>query len=235
MGLISTGDRGKLVPRLLLTLAYDQAQHSQHSQGHIALIDKIPPNPTPETICLPYSRPILLVDFLKALISLDWIDVILDSYPTTITKGNPLSRPFREALKDAYINFTHFVRAGDSRDITYEGAWLSLVRGMGIQCSSRQPMIDIFLPVLLRDEKIGRHVMSRVFIQIKNRGQTQDFDIDAERLNFFSPDKSGNIVSRPYVCIVMNLGVHQGFDNPTRPRPVKRPRINFQGLNLLLE
>ncbi|PSR81571.1 hypothetical protein PHLCEN_2v6337 [Hermanssonia centrifuga] len=161
-------DRGELVPRLLLTLAHSQAQHSQ---GHIALIDKIPPNPTSETICLPYSRPILLVDFLKALISPDWIDVILDSYPTTITKGNPLSRPFREALKDAYINFTHFVRAGDSRDITYEAAWLSFVRGMGIQCSSRQPMIDIFLPVLLRDEKIGRHVMSGVFIQIKNRGQ----------------------------------------------------------------
>ncbi|PSR83227.1 hypothetical protein PHLCEN_2v5789 [Hermanssonia centrifuga] len=212
LGLISKGDRGELVARLLLTLAHDRVRVSRRQFLHNTPIY--------------YSHAIPLIDFLRALISASWIDRILDSFPTTITNSDPLSLPFREAFKDARVNFTHFVRAGDSSIITDEGAWLSFVRGMAIQCSSGQRMIDLFLPVLLRDEKIGRHVMSGVFIQIKNRRQAQRVHIDADRLNFFSPNKLDDVVSRPYVSIVMNLGTHQGFDNPTRPRAAKRCRLD---------
>ncbi|THG98432.1 hypothetical protein EW026_g3752 [Hermanssonia centrifuga] len=202
-GLVSSDDGGNLVARLLLTLAHDQAVQAYQA----AKASRAPSAYSPVVRPL-YTEAILLVDFLKALISDNWLKLILDSYPTNIAPSDALRKPFREMFKDALINFTHFVRTGDGSLVRDEGAWLAFVRGMGVQWSYNKPTVNIFLPLLLRDEKIGRHVMSGLFIQVENgrHSEPECAHVDAETLNFFSMNPSGQADNRPYVCITMNLG-----------------------------
>ena len=41
-------------------------------------------------------------------------------------------------------------------------------------------MIDLYIPILLWDEKLGRYVVSGIFIPIKNRLKKQPVKIDAK-------------------------------------------------------
>jgi len=79
-----------------------------------------------------YSRPIHLFDFLEALVGRSHTENILESRPDNVPGG----AIFREAFKDAKVNFTHFVKGGDESVITDEAAWLALSRSMAFQCAN---------------------------------------------------------------------------------------------------
>ena len=194
-GLISKGERGELVAQLLLTLAHDQALLSD--LAHDLVI---------------YSQPVPVINFLKKLISRKHLEGILQSQPANVFKGQTLE----EAFQDARLNFTHFVKAGESRIISDEIAWMGLARGMAFVCANGEEAIDLVIPILLWDKPLSRFVVSAIFFQFKNRVSKKRVNtIDAAKLGFFTPAKSGepdkvkcyNIP--PYITIVMNLGVVQ--------------------------
>jgi len=152
----------------------------------------------------------------------------LESKPDNVPEG----APFKEAFKDAKVNFTHFVKGGDSSIITDNAAWKALSRCMAFQCANGQWMIDLYIPILLWDEPLSRYVVSGILIQIKNRLKKQPVEIDAAKLEFFSdlpashPD-SIRYNKRPYITIVMHLGIQPGSPNvsiasaPVRQQPAR--------------
>ena len=89
---------------------------------------------------------------------------------------------------------------------------------MAFQCADGQRMVDLYIPVLLWDEPLGRHVVSGVFIQIKDRLKTQPARINVTKLDFFTRSSAGHSDSiryneRPYITIVMDLGIQSGSPN----------------------
>lgn len=196
-GLISKGERGEVVARLLLTLAHDQALPSGL------------PSASPR-----YSRPVPVLDFLKNLINLKYWDGVRQSRPANVIGGQTLE----EAFKDARLNFTHFVKARDPKIISDEIAWMGLARGMAFVCAYGGEAIDLVIPILLWGEHLNRWVVSAIFFQFKNRASKRRVNIiDAAKLGFFTPpnhmtkpdDDATRYNTRPYITLVMNLGVVQ--------------------------
>ena len=108
-GFISKGERGELLARLLFTLAHDKCVDFDSANAHE----------------VQYSRPVLLADFLEALVGPGHMKKILESRPDSFPDG----ATFEEAFKDARVNFTHFVQAGDENAIADEVAvWCSSAR-----------------------------------------------------------------------------------------------------------
>jgi len=197
-GLISKGERGELITRLLLTLAHDKCVEFDYKKADEAQ----------------YSKPVPLVDFLAALVGPNHMKGILQSRPDNVHDGVT----FEEAFKDAKVNFTHFVKGNDSSIITDNAAWMALSRLMAYQCANGQWMIDLYIPVLLWDEPLGRYVVSGIFIQIKNQLKKQPVEIDATQLEFFTDPPAGHpdftrYNERPYIAIVMHLGIQPGSLN----------------------
>jgi hypothetical protein len=199
-GLIKKGERGELVARLLLTLAHDaaaiaaQRTHPVQQQKDLSSFPNVR-----------FSIPIRLVDFLSELIGTDHIHTIFESRPDNIRSGST----FREVFEDAYIHFTHFAKAIDSCPVSDDTAWRAMCRGMCFQCSDHQPDIDIVLPIILNKEKpLCRTTMSAIMIQVKNRQKHQCLHIDAERLGFFTSGATDGEGKRPYITLIMNLGIH---------------------------
>ncbi|KAG9075046.1 hypothetical protein FRC06_010306, partial [Ceratobasidium sp. 370] len=200
-GLIAKGGRGELLARLLLTKAHDRV---------VRLISPEPEAPPK------FTQPILLSDFLEALVGTKNKDRILNAKPNNVPDGVTLAE---SVLGKAMLNFTHWAKAGDSSVVTDEAAWIALARCLAWQCFDNQPEIDLVTPLMLppKDAKLERYTVSAIFWQIKNRNRTTRVDIDAERLKFFSPysadQKTSSSVtaeyanSRPYLTVVLNLGV----------------------------
>jgi hypothetical protein len=208
-GLISKGERGELVARLLLTFAHD------------TVIEKLGAK-CPQ---IHYSRPILLTDFIVALVGEERAKPILDSHPQNVANGPT----FKEAFKEARMHFTHFGKASDSSALTDEAAYIAMCRGMAFICHNTQVDTDIMLPILLRNEHLSRYVMSALLIQIKNQFKLQAVHIDAEKLHFFTPGGGDRAESRPYVALTLHLGVQpqRGGGNAvskvvTEPGPTRK-------------
>lgn len=204
-GLISKGEHGELVARLLLTLAHDAACRPPASSSQVSRL-------TP--IATQYSQPVAVLDFFKELLGKDHMEKVLHSEPQNIRNGTT----FEAAFKAATIRFTHFAKAGDTSVVSDHSAFVAMCRGAAWQCFNQQKDIDIIVPVLLRDELIGRFVMSAILIQIKNRTTKQAIYVDAEKLNFFSPGGDDRAQTRPYIVLTMDLGAQ-----PTPP-PVPKPK-----------
>jgi len=197
-GLMSKGERREFLARLLLTLAHDECIDFDFAKAHEAQ----------------YSQPVLLSDFLEALVGPGHMTKILESRPDNFPDG----ATFKEAFKDAKVNFTHFVKAGDESAIADEVAWMALSRCMAFQCADGQRMVDLYIPILLWDEPLGRYVVSGIFIQIKDRLKTQSARINVTKLDFFTRSPAGHSDSiryneRPYITIVMDLGIQPGSPN----------------------
>jgi len=185
-GFVQRGERGELAARLLLTLAHDTC------------VDRSALHATPEEAH--FSKPIHVLDFLAALVGPSHMDLIRQSRPDNTTNGMTLEMAF----KDARINFTHFVQGGDDSILSDEVAWLALARSMAFQCANGHHMVDLDLPVLLWDEPLGRFIISGILVQVRNRTTNGRAQIDAEKLEFFTPsadDERAN--TRPYIAIVM--------------------------------
>ncbi|KAH8113055.1 hypothetical protein DFH11DRAFT_1744480 [Phellopilus nigrolimitatus] len=74
--------------------------------------------------------------------------------------------------------------------------------------------MDIFIPVLLRDEKLQEEIMTGILVHVDDRVSAETkvrAEIDERDIGFFPTQPAGglnaNADSRPYITIVMELGV----------------------------
>ncbi|KAG6829942.1 hypothetical protein H0H92_002846 [Tricholoma furcatifolium] len=197
-GLLSKEESGAMVARLLLTLAHDLALFDMTK-------DLISDNRRLYDVT--FSQKIPVVKFLSALISPQYINDILDSTPRNMN-GSSL----REAFKDAFVHFTHFVRGHDAWIVTDQACMIFMARGAAIQGHATLPDLDLIIPVCMKDERLNRYIMSAIFIQLKNVLKQQSVHIDVEdggkgKFHFFSPGDTDAINQRPYITITMDLGI----------------------------
>ncbi|KAF5372022.1 hypothetical protein D9615_008096 [Tricholomella constricta] len=115
-GYLARGDRGETLLRTLFILARD------------AVVCKME-NP-------PINAPIRVLDWLRALFNPKWHEFILNARPVGDVDGLTLA----EAFDDAWINFTHFIRAGDSAVVDMKYLSACIVRGMVFQCAPTFPV-----------------------------------------------------------------------------------------------
>lgn len=203
-GLISKGERGEMVARLLWILAFDRAIHNTLKDESLHLRYS-----KEQTV---YSRPVKLLDVLIQLISPTFIDSILKSNPENVT-GTKLE----DAFQYAYVNYTHFGWLDKERDLHSAASTAAFLRGMAHQCSGNHPTIDLAIPVLIFKpedielypgvEHVPLHkaIQSVVFISVKTREkpQRQNYTIEAEKLNFWHKETPPT----PYIAILMELGL----------------------------
>ena len=189
------GDRGELVSRILLTLAHDRA---------ILELEKTSPSIDNQ---IRFTRPLKVIDFLKALIHEDHHDRVLDSHPQIHQKN---SKPLKEEFANAFINFTYFMKASDSTVASTSFIWKALSLSGAIQCIHEQREIDTIIPLIFARDgvdqtKITEETVSAILIQVKNRISGKDVNINTKTLNFF---KTQGI--RSCIGIVMELGERKG-------------------------
>ncbi|KAK0184282.1 hypothetical protein F5146DRAFT_938672 [Armillaria mellea] len=209
--LIDTGERGALVARLLLTLAWDAAIHNLMSTGQFPKLQV--PREHRHAV---YSRPIRLTEFLIALLPREYMDQILQSTPDNQLGG----KTFGEAFEHGYVYFTHFGRAGSSEAINSASALAAFIRGMAFQCCSGHPVIDILIPVLIIPKDVAtksnfnvdeltldKFQRSCMMISVKDKqnAERKNYTISAESLRFWlDEDKDVDV---PYIAILMELGI----------------------------
>lgn len=213
------GDRGELFTRFLLTAAHDRA----------ALATQSRPNLRNQLI---YTRPIKVVDFLKALISERFHSTILECLPAKHVTDDDLT--LEKAFANAYINFTHFLKGGDSGIANISFAWKSLVRSAAIQCCPTQPNIDIIIPIVFSQggpekARLSKDNVSAILIQVKNRKSTLTENIDAVNVLDFFEDKENtftddNFKKTPYIAILVELG---DMTDNNDPRSKKRTSCRY--------
>ncbi|KAN0074746.1 hypothetical protein V8E55_011795 [Tylopilus felleus] len=188
-GLIDLGQKGEVVMRFLLRMAYVDAIIREQK-------DTVTPN---------FSMGCGFVTFLTALFASTHHASVLERRPDNVVEASPL----HDAFKNAVVRFTHFAKAAD-RDcgvMTTRGMAMGFLRGAAIIGHNNQEGIDIAIPILLnKDEKIKEASMSAFLIQVKRRhqrGTVNAYLIDAEKLGFFSADSAQN--ATPYVTLVAEL------------------------------
>ena len=187
-GLISKGERGEVVARLLVLLAMDKAVLRQKRESK---------EPSPV-----FGVAVPLEYFLEELFGRGHWVRIAESFP-----DNGQGQKLKDAFKGAMIRFTHFGRAGDDTGATTYAAWAAVIRGMAIQCRPGQASIDIVLPIVLKNVGLSEQVISGILISIKDRSRASNKNkvaIDEEQIGFFP---ANDPESRPYIALVMDLGV----------------------------
>ncbi|KAG6877960.1 hypothetical protein C0993_001578 [Termitomyces sp. T159_Od127] len=210
-GLIDKGQRGELFARVLCTLAHD-ISILKKTHDYQVFNDEVS-----------FSQMIPVVDFLHALISEEYVDIILKVRPKN-THGKTLE----EAFKDGFVHFTQFVKAGDKLTITDESAYLLFVRAAAIQGYGNLNQADLLIPVWIRrheNDKPDRWSMTAIFIQVKNRINKVFTFIDAqETFKFFSPAQGHE--ERPYITITMDLGISASQEKSTQEPEAKNESRN---------
>ncbi|KAH8109129.1 hypothetical protein DFH11DRAFT_1515959, partial [Phellopilus nigrolimitatus] len=224
-GVIDKGERGELVARLIFTLAYDDAAEA-YERDTSENLNK----PVDESSKYPfYSRGVPLKYFIRALFGDEHAEHIFKSHPDNVKNG----QTFEEAFDKAWVRFTHFQRAGDSSVISTEAAWAAAARAMAFQCSSGQALLNMFIPIILWDAELREEIMSGILIQIKDRvraGTKASVEIDERAIHFFPAQSGPNEDGRPYITIVMELGVQPYYQTQAKyeaksaPTEVARPR-----------
>lgn len=207
------GSRGELFSRLLLTAAHDRAALEQWKAN----------TDTP----LQFTRPIKVIDFLKALISEEYHTAVLECLPEIHQAQDIL---LKDAFKNAYISFTHFIKAEDNSVTNTSIAWQALVRSVAIQCCKTQENIDIVIPIVFSSEgpdkaMLEENNVSAILIQVKNRKTPEMVNVSADKIHFFATNTSSAVATgtedlRPFIAIVMELGEATGHD----PKPGRKSR-----------
>ncbi|QRV85662.1 hypothetical protein RhiJN_13680 [Ceratobasidium sp. AG-Ba] len=226
-GMILKGERGELLARLLLTKAHDWAVISKSTVAR-------PPRE--------FTRPVLLADFLEALVGEANKNAIMMAKPNNVRDGPTLAD---SGLGQAMLNFTHWAKAEDNCSVMDDAAWVALTRSMAWQCCDGQPDVDLVTPLMLpmKGAKLGPYTVSAIFWQIKNRATPTRVDIDAERLGFFSHCPRNQLLSehissevvnsRPYLTIVLNLGVSstslRTYSDDPKPAVLVSPSKRISG------
>lgn len=198
--LSAKGDRGEFTARLLLSAAHDRA---------VRLLDQRYTSQT--SLQLLYTRPVGVLDFLKCLFAEEHHNKLLQALPMEQRNGE---FTLEKAFSNAYVNFTHFCRA-EKKDLCHlRFAWQGLVRSVAIQCCQTQEGVDIIIPIAFATEDnrpelamLGKSSVSAIVIQVKDRNDAHTVYIDLEKLKFFKNNKGKNLNERPYISIVLELGL----------------------------
>ncbi|KAF8333117.1 uncharacterized protein EI90DRAFT_2830562, partial [Cantharellus anzutake] len=158
-GLLAKGERGELCGRLLVTIAHDIALKHRHSLSEA--VDGHPHNPY-------FHRPVHVLDFLCALFTEDFHDVILNAHSVTAKEDLPT---LGTAFATSYIFFSHFALAEDTRMLSASNLAIALLRGMALQAKDNQKSIDAVIPVHMGppDMSISPKSTSAINLQFKNR------------------------------------------------------------------
>jgi hypothetical protein len=212
-GLLERGQRGELVGRLLWTLAHDAAinNHNDSERSH------------PRQVV--YHRPVLFLDWLKALIAPKWHSTVLNAKPISDPDGLTL----RDAFRDVYLHFSHFAKADDYNIIGPDFSWMSLVRGFAYQCRPYQPSTDLFAAMHhggLNSSICARNT-SPMYGQLKNRTTFADV-----LLNPVVGGRANN--NRPTFSIVHDLGLSVNRVYSHNVIPAKRLRGDGRTENIHL-
>lgn len=195
------GQRGELVGKMLLTLAFDAAV--EH------LLAKNKP-------LIHYTTAVPLCLFLKELFGDAHYAHIMDSLPNvgTMTMG--------EAFKGAFVRFTHFVRLGEEASPSASFSYISALRSMAFQCDANEETMNIVIPVVLEDSPSEEAIMTGLLNSVtsrEKRSATTVADIDAEDISFF-PDNQTTYKDtdhgRPYIAILLDL---ESLHTHTAPPP----------------
>jgi hypothetical protein len=202
-GLLARGERGEMVGRLLWTMAHDRVIRTSDTRDQ-----SIPGQPV-------YHKPIRFLDWLKALINPRWHTVVLNAKPIADPNGQTLE----DAFKDAYLNFSHFARAGDSGIISPDRQWITLVRGMCYQCVDNQRSTDLFGTIHHGGlgAPISQQNSSSLHGQIRNRTVVTDV--------LANPHVGGTPVNNlPIMVLVQDVGIQQNKVYPHESIPAKKLR-----------
>ncbi|KAH7890620.1 hypothetical protein F5I97DRAFT_1923094 [Phlebopus sp. FC_14] len=189
-GLIDCSQKGEVVMRLLLRMAYMNAIGTEQSGQ------------------LNFSVGCSFLTFLQALFPANFHDIILQSNPEN---KNDESHVLENAFKHA-VRFTHFVKAADDCVVKSSAMVAGFVRGSAFIGHNTQEDVDIIIPILLEKDAaaIEESVMSAMFIQVKRRkkaGTINAYNIEEKRFGFFPKEETTEL--RPYVTLVVELGVNE--------------------------
>ncbi|KAJ6531943.1 hypothetical protein B0H19DRAFT_1189266 [Mycena capillaripes] len=191
-GFLAKGERGEVVARLLWILARDAVSNRLWSEE--AQTSSPPSTLDPG---VRFHRPILVLDWLKALLHPRHHQTVLAARPMGDSNGLTL----REAFQDVWINFTHFTRAGDYKVIQDGTLWKNLVRSMAYQCAPNQHSVDLVAPLFHAKIPGGwQEKTSALLGQVKNIQQRQNNVVVDPTVS--SPRNS----TVPTLSIVMHLG-----------------------------
>lgn len=222
-GAIDMGQRGENVGKMFITRAYMKAVQYR--------IHRVDP---------PFSEGCPLLTFLDHLFAAEfktvWTGCIPNNTPSKVTDG-PDSQTLKDAFANAWVRFTHFVRASDDSAMSTAMAWMAATRGMAVIGWRNQAEVDVMIPIVLnKDAPISEQNVTVLLIQFKLRAQAgtvQKYSIDANRIEVFPTQSNGRLcvadaltrntpgalsredalksLSRPYITLVMELGVrHRG-------------------------
>ncbi|KAI6037804.1 hypothetical protein EDC04DRAFT_2700044 [Pisolithus marmoratus] len=196
-GLIDLGQKGEVVMRLLLRMAYMDAIITEQA-------DEIDRTGEPN-----FSKGCSFLVFLQALFARQFHEEILRSEPNN---GVTSTCTLEDAFEHAVVRFTHFVKAVDESIMNTRSMVSSFMRGAAFICHNRQKAINIIIPILLdKGYALEESSMSALFIQVKRRrkrGSLTAYVIDEKKHGFFpNMTSSGEQVARPYVTLVAELGV----------------------------
>ncbi|EMD36058.1 hypothetical protein CERSUDRAFT_96284 [Gelatoporia subvermispora B] len=218
--LCSPGERGEVVGRILLTLAYDAAVERAHRESDSS---GGPVN---------YSAGCPLIYFIQELFTQEHAEEILTSLPDNVpitgdeSTQEPSRKTFKEAFKNAYVRFTHFGRLGDDGGITTLALFAAFLRGQAQMGHPTQAQIDAAIPVVLKIDNICEKNMTVLLISFKRRlveGTRAEYNICADSLNVFFHSQEPSFTKRPYVALVMELGVCGRTRYVLGPRHVTGP------------
>src|SRR5258708_2202403 len=160
-GYLARGKRAEAVGRLLMAVAHDSAIMSTN------------PNPKSTTTAV-FHKPVKVLDFLRHLLHPRYHNEVLNARPVS---GSAKSPSLNEAFQDAYISFSHFAQAGDSKVIQLHQLHHALLRGMSYRCTDLQTSIDVVTAIHFGDPSttgIGKDNISILQVQINHRAGGED-------------------------------------------------------------
>ncbi|KAJ7225947.1 hypothetical protein GGX14DRAFT_693793 [Mycena pura] len=127
-GLLAKGERGEIVTRALMVLAHDTAARDEG-----------------EMHGLQYCRPIRLLAFLRALLTDSAHDTMMEATQALPTAPE---KKFVDVFQNAWINISHFVRAGDLAVVRTEHLRNFFSRGAAVQWHPTEEAIDCVAPLV---------------------------------------------------------------------------------------
>ncbi|KIL63618.1 hypothetical protein M378DRAFT_24971 [Amanita muscaria Koide BX008] len=202
-------DRGELICLVLLLIARDVAVQEKGSAA------------------------IGVLFFMEKLLASRWSSMVFDSKPARCRTSAKDQLPFSEVFAKSKIYFNHFVKVHDFKVIHRAFLWRLIARGAAVLCADNQDGIDVVLPFLYLDDRLGRDNVSAIFIQVKNNGKFSStpnlFLFDAMNpyfLGFFDMDEQKPV---PIIRMVFALASSESCvmaveDVPLRTNPPRRAR-----------
>ncbi|KIL68319.1 hypothetical protein M378DRAFT_158863 [Amanita muscaria Koide BX008] len=141
---LDKGDRGELICLVLLLIARDVAVQEKRS----AVID--------------------VRFFMEKLLASQWSTTVSNARPARCCTNTEDQRPFSEAFEKSKMYFNHFIKVNDYQVINRAFLWRLIARGAAVLCVDNQGAIDVLLPFLYLDNKLGRDNVSGIFIEVKS-------------------------------------------------------------------